>query len=369
MNMHKLGHKKFLASASTFIFLLTLAPPAVLAADSSVKIAGNNVFVLQTGGGGMSVSQRAQAIQNNLDNALVASSDRSPSAVKVVYVKGTPVITLGGYRITSIDSATANAYKTTPAILAQRWVSKIKSALSDSASIDAYVASLNNQSSGGPSGGSSSGYTASTPSYKRGRVVYVPAGMVFPIKLTTSISSSMANAGDTVQAQLSQDVTLSDAVIPAGSIIFGKITESKAGSRGAHTGELQIKFERLRTPDGSESPIVAHLIGGISQLHTTDGSTFKGENSDTKLKSAAVSGAIGAGTGALAGLTIGAIAGHGNGAGKGVLAGTAIGAGLGVAESLLLRKGHDVVLESGKEMQLQLDSPATIAVGAASGAM
>ena len=98
--------------------------------------------------------------------------------------------------------------------------------------------------------------------------------------------------------------------------------------------------------------------------------TFAGESTDSKVKTAAVDGAIGAGAGMLAGMTIGAIAGRdGSGVGSGALAGTVIGAGLGVAESLTLRKGHDVVLQSGQNLKLELDSPATITVGATTGDM
>lgn len=75
----------------------------------------------------------------------------------------------------------------------------------------------------------------------------------------------------------------------------------------------------------------------------------------------ALDGAIGAGTGALAGTAIGAIASHGHGTGRGAVAGMTIGGALGVAGSLLLRRGADVHVDPGSVLKLQLDAPAKIA--------
>lgn len=96
---------------------LALSPLAVLAADGSVRIAGNIVFENRVASGGMSVDQRAESIQKNLDNALVAAKDRSASSVGIVYVKGVPVITLGGYQVCTVDGDNARVAGVTPAVL------------------------------------------------------------------------------------------------------------------------------------------------------------------------------------------------------------------------------------------------------------
>lgn len=360
--MNSLKLKRALALIWTLVFMITLLPSASLAAGKAVRVAGQQVFVIKSGATGMTIAQRAQLIQNNLDNALVASNNRSPGAVSVVSVSGTPVITLGGYRVITVDGATARLSATTPSILAQKWAHSLKAALANSASVDAYIASLT-------AGGSSGNASAGSVNYRQGKVVYIPAGMVLPITLSSGISSAHATAGDRIEAKLTEDITLNDAVIPAGSIVSGQVAEVKAGKRLAKSGQMQVKFTSLRTPDGCQSPITAHLIGGVEKAHSKDGETFAGETGATKAKAAALHGAVGAGVGTLAGLAIGAIAGHGRGAGRGALAGLAIGGGLGVVESFTWRKGRDVVLPSGRQMQLQLDTPATIAVGAVSGAM
>src|SRR5437763_17115885 len=104
---------------------VALAPSVVLADDGGVKLAGRTVFVNHAAAGGMSADARAEAIQRNLDNALVAASDRSAASVKIVYVKGTPVITLGGYQVVTVDAGNAKTAGTTPAILAQRWANNL----------------------------------------------------------------------------------------------------------------------------------------------------------------------------------------------------------------------------------------------------
>lgn len=410
-----------------------VTPNVVLAADGAVRLAGQTLFVNQSAGGGMTVEQRAETIQKNLDNALVASKDRSPQSVNIVYVKGLPVITVGGYQVATVDGDNAKIARTTPALLAQKWADAIRGALADQGSVDSYVAQLTGtyQSSAPPtaptasfapsaqggyappgaygsqpppsygggygggqpgfSGGGQPGYGGSsyaqppsyggdtfnrtTPSYSqptmgapmRGRVVYAPAGLVIPVSLNTSISTDVARPGDLIQATVSQNVLLGDAQIPAGSTVLGQVADAKGGGLMGRAGMLQIKFNRLRTPDGAETPISAHIVGGIEKYSEVggDGSdTFRGETWKTKAGQAAIRGGIGAGTGAALGTAIGAIAaGSGRGAGRGAWSGAAIGGGVGVAQSVLLRRGKQVNIPSGLAMQIQLDAPVNVSVG------
>jgi len=198
---------------------------------------------------------------------------------------------------------------------------------------------------------------------RQGRISYAPAGLVIPITLSTGIATQVARAGDLIQATISQQVVLGDSTIPAGSTIIGTITDASAGRMLGRTGSLDIKFNRLRTPDGTETPITAHLIGGIGKYKGTgtDETVIKGENWKNKAVQAGLRGAIGAGTGAALGTAVGAIAGGGRGVGRGAWSGTAIGGTVGVADSLFLRKGRDVTIPAGTAMQLQLDAPVSIA--------
>jgi hypothetical protein len=411
--------RNLIAAAITVGQFFAMSP--VLAADGSVRIAGQTVFENKVASGGMSVEQRAETIQRNLDNALVAAKDRSPSAVSIVYVKGVPVITLGGYQVVTVDGDNARLSGTTPAVLAGKWADALKKSLADQPSVDSYVAQLtgsypgsNNSPNAAPpatayapsqaqpqyqppanqpppnygggnyGGNGGSGYAQpaqysqsdqysrnTTPVYgqppmQRGRVIYAPQGLVIPASLDISISTQAAQSGDFIQASISQPVFLGDSQIPAGSKLIGQVTEAKGGGFLGRAGTLGIKFNRLRTPDGVETPITAHIQGGIGKYGDKggDGSdVFKGETWKTKAGQAAIRGGIGAGAGAALGTAVGAIAGGGRGVGRGAWSGTAIGAGVGVADSLFLRKGKDVVISSGSPIQVQLDAPMSISIG------
>ena len=392
------------------------SPMAALAADGSIRIAGQTVFENRVASGGMSVEQRAETIQKNLDNALVAAKDRSAAAVSIVYVKGVPVITLGGYQVVTVDGDNARLAGTTPAVLAQRWADALKRNLGDTASVESYVAQLTGSYPGVPSAAPPTTYApAQTPAYQappsyqqppaqaqpqaqapynngyaqpaqysqydqynratppsygapvqRGRVAYAPAGLVIPASLDISISTQAAQSGDFIQATINQAVFLGDSQIPAGSKLIGQVTDAKGGGYLGRAGTLGIKFNRLRTPDGVETPLTAHIQGGIGKYGdkgNDNSDVFKGETWKTKAGQAAIRGGLGAGLGAALGTGVGAIAGGGRGAGRGAWSGTAIGAGVGVADSLLLRKGKDVVIASGSQIQVQLDAPMSISVG------
>ena len=453
---------------------LSFNPLPVLADNGYIKIAGQPLFSIATPLDSGLIAKRAQTIQDNLDNALVAAHDRTPASVNITYVKGTPVITLGGYQVVTVDAGDAAAAKTTPALLANQWADKIRNALIDQPSINSYVAQLsgdyaasappartanvapsninqpdnnsarysgnqavnsappgnfqpannplsgnfqpgnsqpgNNPLSGNypqgnyqqnnfqprnsppdntPSNSGQQGYDqynsnstnsnynpgyGQTPSpgsyqqppqsgYRQGRIAYAQVGQIIPVNLETSIATQVARTGDLLQATVTQNVNVGDSVIPSGSIVIGQVTDARSGGRLERSGELQIKFNRLRLPDGSETPISAHIVGGIGKYAQAGGAQsdeVKGETLGNKVGSVAFRGLLGAGGGAALGTAVGAIAGGGHGAGMGAWSGAAIGGGLGAADSLILRKGADVTVPSGTKLQLQLDSPVAI---------
>ena len=358
-----------------------LAPVAVFAADSNVRIAGSVVMNDIATAGGMSGDIRASKIQQNLDNALVATKDSGDKTVGVTYVNGMPVVTLGGYHVATVDSASARQSGTTPAVLAQRWANALRGAIGDSSSVNAYISQLTGESSfdAAPAVASAPApataysapqtstfstqpaYQPEIPAYRQARVVYAPAGLMIPATLDTSIATSVAKAGDMIQAKVSQAIILGDSQIPVGTTLIGQVTDSKAGKFLGRTGALDITFNRLRTPDGQEAPISATIVGEIGKYDNVENGAIKGETWKGKVVQAGVRGAVGAGTGAALGTAIGAIAGGGRGAGRGAWSGTAIGAGLGVAQSLIARKGNDVVIPSGTAIELKLDSPLQLA--------
>lgn len=357
MGTFKVYQSKIVVAALIASQASVMLQGAALAAP--VRIAGQQAFDVTTGG-----VSRTATIQKNVDNALVATTNPSPASVGILYVKGQPVITLGGFYVTTVDAASAKAAKTTPALLAQKWSNGIKASLKSSASVNSYVSQLTGSGASTATASTATTSAGSFPYYQQGRVVYIPAGMTIPVSLTSSISTETARAGDRIEAQIAETVNLGDTSIPAGSTVLGTITESTAGAKLGKSGMLGIKFTDLRTPGGQAVPISAHIVGGIGKYQSIGSQTnlVKGETTNAKIKQALVRGAIGAGGGAALGLSIGAIAGSGRGAGRGVIAGTAIGGALGVAQSLLMRKGADVKVQQGETLNLQLDAPASLAV-------
>ncbi len=423
MSTFKIQAKRTLIAGALLMSQSIYLTPLPVLADSSVRLAGQTMFALPATAGGVSADKRAETVQNNLDNALVAAKDRGPSSVNITYVKGLPVITLSGYQIVTVDGASAKAAGSSPAVLAQKWADAIRGQLADQASVSSYIAQLTGsyassappisqapqqapmqqqmpqqqedgarpvnyqgqvgyQNMNGPGSAQYGGYNNNQQPYNggvggggyggqmRGHVAYAPAGLTMGISLQTSISTQVAKAGDLIQAQIAQTMYLGDATIPAGSIVSGTITDVEAGRRLSRSGELGIKFNRLRTPDGIETPITAHLIGGIGK-YTDKGSdtsdTVRGEGWKAKVGQTAIRGGVGAGAGAALGTALGAIAGRsGTAVGRGAWGGAAIGGGVGAA-SMLMRKGRDVIIPSGTQMQLQLDAPASIAGGGMGG--
>ncbi|MBI2810396.1 MAG: hypothetical protein HYX67_06170 [Candidatus Melainabacteria bacterium] len=314
MSTFKIQAKRTLIAGALLLSQSIYLTPLPVLADSSVRLAGQTMFTLP----GVGADKRAETVQNNLDNALVAAKDRSPSAVNITYVKGLPVITLAGYQVVTVDSASAKAAGSTPAVLAGKWAGALRESLADQSSVNSYVSQLT-----GSFAGSAPPVAAAPP------------------------QQSMPQQQDE----------------------FNTNGARPANYQGS-VGELGIKFNRLRTPDGIETPITAHLVGGIGK-YTDKGSdtsdTVRGEGWKAKVGQTAIRGGVGAGAGAALGVAVGAIAGRsGSGAGRGAWSGAAIGGGVGAA-SMLLRKGRDVIIPSGTQMQLQLDAPATIAGGGMGG--
>lgn len=192
-----------------------------------------------------------------------------------------------------------------------------------------------------------------------GDQIIAPAGLSLPVSLQTAISTQVAKNGDYIQGTISQNVSFGRGYIPAGTQVVGAVTDSVAGRRLSRSGELSLQFTNLRLPNGQQVPITAHLVGDLGKYHdkgTGNNPVFRGEGGMAKVGQTAIRGGVGAGLGAGLGTAVGAIAGGGHGAGMGAWSGAAIGGGVGVAD-MFLRKGRDVIIPTGTEMQVQLDQP------------
>jgi Flp pilus assembly protein TadD len=108
----------------------------------AVRVAGEEVFTMNAPAGGFTAQERALIVERNINNALISTVDRSPASVEIVPINNLPVIRIGGKHVVTIDSNSARMANTSMADLATLWSENMKKALSDSARVNTYVASL-----------------------------------------------------------------------------------------------------------------------------------------------------------------------------------------------------------------------------------
>lgn len=188
---------------------------------------------------------------------------------------------------------------------------------------------------------------ATKPVVIKPAVVYynVNAGEVLRVRMNQTISSETARVGDQFSTTVVDPVYSGGVeVIPAGSIVSGRVTTVDRASRKSKSGSIGVHFVAVRLPTGITRPLngdLADLSGG--EMNSDNEGEVSG-SSATKRNVVFIGG--GAATGAL----IGAIAGGGKGAGIGAL----IGGGLGTAGALF-SKGHEAVVKSGTEFGVILN--------------
>ena len=177
------------------------------------------------------------------------------------------------------------------------------------------------------------------------KVVVVPQGSQLSVVLSTPVNSGINRTGDVITGTLSFPLSVgADEVAPAGSLVFGEVSSIIPAERfkAGKGGSIGIRFTSLQTSDGKKYPI------------STTPYYVAGETGGSRLAEGVTKTAIGAGTGALLGTAIGAIA--GGMPGRGAWSGTAIGGGIGAA-SAIVSKGKEAVISSGRIISVQLQQP------------
>lgn len=173
----------------------------------------------------------------------------------------------------------------------------------------------------------------------------INANQVIRVRMNERITSETARVGDKFTTTTVDPVYVSGVeVIPAGSIITGRVTEVKRAARKSKAGMLGVQFISLKLPNGMSRA----LNGSLSDL-SGETTTYDNEGQVTG-KSSMKRNVVFIGGGAAAGALIGAIAGGGKGAGIGA----GIGAGLGVAGALL-SKGKEAEVKPGTEFGVVLN--------------
>lgn len=317
MRLNKVFGKQLVVVASAF-GLMSVAPAfAGFSQGNAVTMGGQPVFSIAGSAQGLSPDHRAWITQDRLDNALVISSDKSPSAVTV----SNEHVYLGGLLIATADQNTASLEGTTPSALAAKWADGIRSFLSDNGRTSAYVAELTGKNP----------INAQVAVLERR--IYAPPGTVLPVAFATTISSETLKNADRIEGTLTQDVAFGNYVMPSGSTVIGVVTEETPG-------RFTVAFNTLRTPNGTLLPIAANLtgqfIGGSLAPHpvVTEEMPY-----GTKLT------------------TLGVI--HTN---CRVPATVGIGTLGGTTERLAFRRGSNLVIAAGTPMAVVFDTPQQVAV-------
>lgn len=174
----------------------------------------------------------------------------------------------------------------------------------------------------------------------------IKAGTVFHVRLDKTMSSKSAYPGETFRNILVDPVYSAGGVelIPAGSVVHGKVTHAKPASKDGKPGTIDVTFTSVTLPNKRNV-----AISGMLESLESDGTKSDNEGSVSGKKTAHRNVKF-IGGGAAGGAIIGGIAGGGSGA--------AIGAGVGAAAGYIgkkLLKGKEAEVKKGTEYGVYLN--------------
>ena len=182
------------------------------------------------------------------------------------------------------------------------------------------------------------------PQYQA-QVSYVPAGTPITVSMNDTIGSEFTQVGERFTATLSGPIySGSDLLAGPGAILEGTVVEVNPAGRAGKPASINLRINNLTTNDGRRIPLSASIDQETFQLKA------EGGVAGNLVKSSVV----GAGAGALSGLVGAAISGGKKG--KATAIGTGIGAGTGLLVGAF-RKGNDLILERGSQVNFRLDQP------------
>jgi len=178
----------------------------------------------------------------------------------------------------------------------------------------------------------------------------LPPGTVIRVRMDNGINSRSANANDTFTTTVSVPVFVrSVEVVPAGTVIEGRVVRVEPAKRRGTAGFITVAFETLRLPGGTVRKIAGELSDDEEESDQGDPDSLKMEGDDSATENVAfIAGGAGAGA------VVGGLAKGGSGA----AIGGAIGAGAGALASFL-RRGEEAVIKTNARMAVVLKQSVT----------
>lgn len=186
----------------------------------------------------------------------------------------------------------------------------------------------------------------------QGRVSFVPAGTPLSVRVRGTFGSGISQIGQPFDGDLDSPVFAGGQMVAGpGSRVQGQIVNVQPAGRGGKPGSIDLRLTSIVTPDGRRYPISASVDKAVFKLSASSG----------RAGHLAKTTAVGAGSGALAGL-IGSAIGGGK-KGKATAIGTGIGGGIGLLGGAI-KRGKEFILNSGSTIPFRTDTPFQVNVAA-----
>jgi hypothetical protein len=193
----------------------------------------------------------------------------------------------------------------------------------------------------------------------QGYIRVVPSGTKIPIIMDTAVDSDTSQEGDEFSARTGEDLNIDGStIVPAGSIIKGRIAQLNSPKNLGRSGSVALKFDTVTTPDNRQIPLVANLVARGGVVHARRGMKDIALDSTT----VAVPLLLGAAIGLLAGSSKSSTTTTTTGTtsssskinkGEAAMIGAGVGLAVGVA-ILCIKKGKKVDVRPGDELKIEL---------------
>ena len=193
-----------------------------------------------------------------------------------------------------------------------------------------------------------------TQLFAQNSIVTAAAGTRLRVEFISAVGTDSSRINDGVEVHLLKAVLAGNQdVLPAGTILSGRVLAVKKGNKDTHTYPmLRLAFDQATLPDGRKIPLQASLADlGVSLKIDSEGTAMPSEaTTGADIGTVATTGAAGAGIGAIAS------------GGSGAATGAAIGAGVGGLLDLASHAAqwYDFTLKKGRKAWLRLDADLAI---------